>query len=575
MDPLDLAAIGSDLSRLTDLLRDARLSLPGRASREFRAERDEILLTFDGYLEPRIGAPDAPIVAAIVGPSGTGKSTLLNSIAQQAVSDIGVVRPTTRDPMVWADLSHGSEYWNEFSARVERYLGEHVDAVLGESPMTAHLTMIDTPPLRGATGGDAAQAVALADLCIFVTTPGRYADGIAWDFLTRTRRRGIPILFVLNRLPTDIVEQDELLADFAKRLFQRELLMAPDPTLVFGVADGKIYRRIGGLDADSVAAIRKELAEVADPVYRHGLVDETVYATARMVAERARALTRPMAAELPVVTGLQEAVTAAYEREATLLADHLAAGELATVADHPDWSAAATDLAGIITRRAGTAAHAATSRWSELPKAAELIASEGPDLWRHGQSTANAAKLALDGWASSLESLASRHARRGRIRFAGAKARAASDLWRAVVSGRTRMPWRSRRKFGDDGVAVATAARQSLDEAMRAALNHDADRFVRYLGSEGAEDRYSAIVEQADAVDARLDRLAGQVAESFVEPDRDVEVLDSSPDDVIAVEIAEGSTVIELGGEELYRKIETLRASGEDAPSVVPEEPDT
>lgn len=550
LDPLDLAAIGTDLKRLTDLVRTAEMQLPGPAADEFADERDEILLTFDGYLEPRIGAPDAPIVAAIVGPSGVGKSTLLNSIAGARIATTGVIRPTTRYPLVWADALQSEEYWAEFSTRVANHLGPRVDSVMAGSHMTEHLTIIDTPPLESYEAFDLpAQAVALADLCIFVTSPTRYADGRAWDFLRHTRRRGIPILFVLNRLPPNLEEQEAILHDFAERLHQRELLGAADPSLLFALAEGEIEPDTSGLAIDAVSSIRKELAEVADPVYRQGLVDETVYATARMVAERSRALTRPMAAEQPVVERLLISVAHAYEVEARILDAELRSGALAPDDPYADWQTAAKAVAGVVARRAGSAAHVAASAWSEQAEAADIVGDEGAELWRHDRTTTNAAMLALDSWKAGLGALAVTHSRSGRLRW-GSGPRTVAALWRSVLYGSTDLPRRVQRKFPDGGQEMLETARVEFSEAMRRGLAHDGERFTSLIGSDTADDLYSAIVDRADLVDARLDSLAAQIPRSWIEQvDDDVEVV-TAPDTVLAIHISESSTVVELAPEE-------------------------
>lgn len=554
LDPRDLAAIGADLTRLTNLLREARMQLPGHQADEFAAERDEILLSFDGYLESRIGAPDAPIVVAVVGPGGVGKSTMINSVAQEMVAKTGVVRPTTRFPLVLGGASQSEEHWAEFSDRVARHLGDQVSSVLVDSELTNHLTMIDTPPLEEHDDQSAEQAVAVSDLCIFVTTPTRYADGRAWSFLRRTRRRGIPILFVINRLPADLELQDAILNDFAGRLHDRELLAAPDASLLFGIAEGMIDPRIGALHADDVSAVRKELGEVADPAYHSGLVEETVYATARMVAERARALTRPMAAEQPVVATLMDTVANAYELEASVLDIQLRAGELTDPAQLRDWNRACSGLAGIVARRAGAAAHEAASAWSKVPETENLVAVQGPELWRHGHDTTNAAILALESWKSGLEPLARTHAKPGRLRWRSGP-RAVEVLWRTAMSSDD-LPRKVRRKFVDEGQQLVATARAELSEALRNGLAHDAERFIRFLGADVSDDLYHSIVGNADGVDARLDDLAAQIPSASTDEGDDVEVMEDSMDQSITVEIGEGSTVIELGGEQLYRRIE-------------------
>ena len=68
---------------------------------------------------------------------------------------------------------------------------------------------------------------------MFVTSPSRYADISAWQFLREIRWRGVPMLFVLNRLPPDRDAAVALLNDFAERLHSNGLLLEPD-------AEGKL-----------------------------------------------------------------------------------------------------------------------------------------------------------------------------------------------------------------------------------------------------------------------------------------------------------------------------------------------
>ena len=123
------------------------------------------------------------------------------------------------------------------------------------------------------------------------------------------------------------------------------------------------------------------------------------------------------------------------------------------------------------------------------------------------------------------------------------------------MSGRA-LPRQIRRKFVDGGEQLLATARAELSEALRSGLAHDAARFTRFLGADMGPDLYHSIVGHADGVDARLDGLAAQIPSAWTDEDEDVEVLDLADDQLITVEIGEGSTVIELGGEQLYRRIE-------------------
>ena len=54
----------------------------------------------DDYLLPRLARLDAPLLVVVGGSTGAGKSTLVNSLVQARVSAAGVLRPTTRSPVL-------------------------------------------------------------------------------------------------------------------------------------------------------------------------------------------------------------------------------------------------------------------------------------------------------------------------------------------------------------------------------------------------------------------------------------------------------------------------------------------
>src|SRR6187200_3283018 len=93
-------ALPEALTRLGETLRslELRLAVPGLD--EARRGRQELIDQIDDYLLPRLQQMDAPLLMVVGGSTGAGKSTLVNSLVGAPVSPAGVLRPTTRAPVL-------------------------------------------------------------------------------------------------------------------------------------------------------------------------------------------------------------------------------------------------------------------------------------------------------------------------------------------------------------------------------------------------------------------------------------------------------------------------------------------
>jgi hypothetical protein len=430
------------------------------------------------YLLHRLREPDAPVVAALVGLSGVGKSTILNSLAQDRISTPGVVRPTTTSGVLWAHRDHAARYWTEFVSRVREQVGPTTDVVIGEDPLTKHLTFVDTPPLelgREETTTTAAETLMFADLCIFVTSIARYADAAPLEFLETARDRGIPILFVLNRLPADPPSRAGLLADFASKLATAGLLPEADPAFIFGVSETSRLRWHDGLSAEEVAPLRRELSEVSDPEFRIVVIDETAEATVSAVAERAEALATMLRAEEAERSGLTAVADAAYERASLGLRSDISSGRYSALAAYQIWAQAAVDLAGAITRAAGVAAEETAATWLIRRGGPRLLDPGHEGLRRHGPEAAGMTRELLDAWKDDLDDIAAERRRRVRRRK---KRRLVDELWRATLD-----PDLEPRRWAGDYAPLIDRARDLLGDVVEESLRADAERFRRRLGS--------------------------------------------------------------------------------------------
>jgi pantothenate kinase-related protein Tda10 len=95
-----MADLIAPLERLRDDLRAVRLELDVPGADEARRVRDDLIAEVDDYVLPRVRQIDAPALIVVGGSTGSGKSTLVNSLVGTVVSPAGVLRPTTRAPVL-------------------------------------------------------------------------------------------------------------------------------------------------------------------------------------------------------------------------------------------------------------------------------------------------------------------------------------------------------------------------------------------------------------------------------------------------------------------------------------------
>ena len=189
---------------------DVRLPLETSTAETGRADRARVLDQLDDYLLPRLRDPGAPVLVVVGGSTGAGKSTVVNSPVGAEVSAPGVLRPTTR----WPVLVHHPIDARWFStdrvlpslARVSG--GEGAGKAPGlrlvaSDVLPAGLAILDAPDVDSVEEANrvlAAQLLAAADVWLFVTTAARYADAVPWELLDDAARRGTHVAIVLDRV---------------------------------------------------------------------------------------------------------------------------------------------------------------------------------------------------------------------------------------------------------------------------------------------------------------------------------------------------------------------------------------
>lgn len=280
-------------------LHDLRAALTGivlpfdlAGAAEARAVRDELANQIGDYLIPRLERLDAPLLAVLGGSTGSGKSTITNSIAGVEVSPSGVLRPTTRAPVLICHSNDAAWFTGtDILPQLPRVTGEGMatGATLKIQPVDSllpGLALIDAPDIDSVEDANrelATQLLAAADLWLFVTTAVRYADAVPWDFLGRARDRGTALAVVINRMPAGAA------AEIVPHLQQMLRDGGLGEVSVFPIDDSELVdgRLPEAATADLVAMLH---GLAADATERARVVRQTIDGALASVPDRARAV---------------------------------------------------------------------------------------------------------------------------------------------------------------------------------------------------------------------------------------------------------------------------------------------
>jgi len=300
------------LETLRDELRALELGLEVPGATEAQALRGQLVDQIDDYLLPRLRRMDAPLLMVVGGSTGAGKSTLVNSLVGEEVSAAGVLRPTTRAPVL---VCHPEDVPAFEDDRVlpglPRTTGGNAEnglRLVSTERLPRGLALLDAPDIDSVVEANrtlAGQLLAAADCWLFVTTAARYADAVPWDLLHAARDRGTALSLVLDRVaPADA---SEVAGHLTQMLTERGLDGTP-VLVVFesGLEDGR-------LSEEALAPVRAWLDGLAaDAGARADLVKRTLSGALASLPARVAVVETTVTQQLAAAGELRAVVDNAY-----------------------------------------------------------------------------------------------------------------------------------------------------------------------------------------------------------------------------------------------------------------------
>ncbi len=558
----EAADLRAALDALAQEVESVQFAVPGPNQDRRSRLRDGIAWSIHEYLLPRLADIEGPARVVVVGSTGSGKSTIVNSIAGYRVTEPGALRPTTRLPVLWCHQKHEAEFAFDFltgygtASDAERPM----KIVAGLDPLLEAICVLDAPDFDSVELTNqqiAEELLAIADVCIFVTSAQRYADAVPWGFLEKAQHRGIPVIHVMNRMPPGGSAAAD---DYRSRLRERSIPV----NLFVTIDEQRVDPDHGGLPPETVARIVERLQVLSDPEERRRLLVATTRAAITDIMVRLDGLIEEVRAERGQLDALSDVARLSYERQVDEIAQDIERGSLirAHVVERwqeflgtgelmkglvegasrvRDWlgrllgmgapverieGEVRGELETIVSRRAGRAAAATAAAWELEPVGSGLLAGAGYSLWHEDPATPDRAAAAVDDWMADVARLVERQGgdkrRLAQIASAGVNAVAVAATVTVfvhtggvtgteigVAAGAAAVQQKIlEHLFGSAAArSLISDAKQALAAAMSGVLAQDRARFDAVLAglfpAEGQEERVAAaghrVITQGEA----------------------------------------------------------------------------
>jgi energy-coupling factor transporter ATP-binding protein EcfA2 len=560
-------ALESALTRLRAALQAANVTLPLPSAPTTQADVNHALDQLDDYILPRLREIRAPLLVIVGGSTGAGKSTLVNSIIGHAVSPTGVIRPTTKSPV----LIHHPEDTDWFTddrilpglARSSgAYHDLHTLRIVPDSAMPRGMAILDAPDIDSIDADNralASQLLAAGDLWLFITSATRYADAVPWEYLTSAVARSAAVAVVLDRVPPAAMA--EVPAHLAAMMTERGLGNSP----FFAVPETVVDEQ-GMLPKAAVEPIRSWLAALAADQRTRGLVVmKTLDGAISALTVQAPRIAAGLDDQLGVVDQLRRDAAAQFvdaidyvnreTRDGVLLKDevlsrwqdYIGTGDLMRklesgfsrlrdrvshkIKGEPVESdnaklAVESGLEALIIQAGQRACERADATWQAHPAGRHILARSGADLAHTSPDFPGAAAVAIRQWQADILGLVGQEGSskkvQGRIAALGVNAVAVSLMLVAfshtagltgaevgIAGGAALISQKVLELiFGDESVRrLATKGKELLDSRVKDLMSGQLSRYTAVLTALRLDPALPGLIT---SVSQEVDRLRGE-----------------------------------------------------------------
>ncbi|GAA1392525.1 dynamin family protein [Luteococcus peritonei] len=546
------------LTELRESLAPVRLPLPlPQATEQARSARD-MQRQLDDYILPRLATIEAPLLAVVGGSTGAGKSTLVNSLIGRIVTTPGVIRPTTKSPVLICHPADVKWFENDriLPGLVRSRSSSHDQntlQIVEEASIPQGLAIIDAPDVDSVVEQNrnlAAQLLQAADLWVFVTSAARYADAVPWDFLKAAVDRSAAVAVVLDRIPPAAMNQ--VPPHLGQLMTERGLADSP----LFAVPETETDAE-GLLPDAAVSPIRTWLATLAaDQASRQRIVLQTLDGAIGSLAAKAPGVATAVDAQAEALTSLREDAAASYREavrqvsvqsaDGTLLRgevlarwqDFVGTGEFmkameqkigwvrdrlfATIKGTPPEAegvkvAVESGLEALVREEGEAAAERAEAAWRATPFGRDVLRNHtGGDLSRASAGFPDAVARAIRDWQGDVMELVSQEGmdKRAKARYLALGVNGASAALMLVVffhtaglsgaevgiaGGSVVLAQRVLEAvFGDDAVRkLANQAKSDLDARVSAVMADELRRFDDAIAELGGDPEQAERIREA------------------------------------------------------------------------------